>query len=205
MTCEACRAALAHPNEKEIASKLHAATDGPCGCEKFRLAPQSPGVVQDDETLNLILTDPQSIKDGKSPHPGVLVQIDTFGLSVLRDAASNQEFEHTIRELIQRSKERGQERFFHGVCSFQAGEVRYDGQDRFLCVYDTALPEKPHHADVFGPDLSAPEDKISKGERERRSRARIKKLLDRINGRFASVAAFRGGAFLVHGRVGDAL
>jgi hypothetical protein len=196
MTCEECRAAAAHDNDQEIASKLHAASSDVCGCEQFRLAANSPGPVKDDEILDLILSDPQSIQNGRSPHPGILVQIDTFGLSVLRDSAANDEFEDTIIELRDRSKERGKERFFHGVCVFQAAEIRSEGTERFLCVYDTALPKRPHHADVFGPDLSAmASDKISRSEHERQKRARIKKLIERIEGKFVSATAFRHGAF----------
>ena len=70
MTCELCRAAVAHPVDAEIASKLHAACKDICGCERFRLSDYSPGSVQDQETLNLLIFDPQGIKDGKKGEGG---------------------------------------------------------------------------------------------------------------------------------------
>jgi hypothetical protein len=201
MNCEACRAAAAHDNSAEIASRLHAACKAVCGCEKYKLSDHSPSPVSDQETLNLIISDPQSIKDGKILHPGVLVQIDRAGLSVLRDQADNDEFEMTIQELNERARASGGERFFHGVCAFAAGSIRHDESARFLCVYDTGLAMKPNHADIVGPDHKAmAEDLISKGEQERRNRARIKKLIDRVRDSFVPAKTFRGGVFISHSR-----
>jgi hypothetical protein len=201
MTCEACRAAVAHQIEGEIAAKLHAACVAICGCEKFQLSDHSPGCVEDSELLDLIISDPQSIQGGKLPHPSVLVQIDRTGLSVLRDRAANEEFEQTIRELKDRAEEKGKERFFHGICSIQTAAIRGAGGSRFLCVYDTALPTKPNHADIFGPDLSAMAGAvISKSEHERRNRARIKQFIDRIGNCFVPAKSFRDGAFVAHSR-----
>jgi hypothetical protein len=202
MSYEACRAAVSHNVDPEIAGELHAACEPICGCEQFRLSDYSPGQVGDEETLNLIIIDPQGIQGGKIPHPGALVQIDRSGLSVLRDRSINEEFEITINELRARAKANGVERFFHGVCSFRASAIRFDGEGRFLCVYDTALQEKPSHADVFGPDLKAmaSPEVISNGEHERRKRARIKKLIDKIGDCFAPASTFRNGVFAGYSR-----
>jgi len=203
MTCESCRAAVNHPVAAEIAAKLHAACQDICGCERFRLSDHSPRQVENQEILNLIIIDPQGIKDGKIPHPGALVQIDRGGLSVLRDCAANDEFELTINQLKARAERSGAERFFHGVCTFTAGTIRVDGESRLLCVYDTALKEKPSHADVFGPDLMAMagSGSISKGEHERRNRARIKRFIDKIGDCFVLAKSFRGGAFVRYSRL----
>jgi hypothetical protein len=201
MTCATCRAAAAHDIDGEIAAKLHAASEAVCGCEKFRLSVHSPGLVDDSETLDLIINDPQSIQDGKIPHPSALVQIDRSGLSVLRDRAGNDEFELTINELKARAQASNKERFFHGICSINAAAIRFNGEARFLCIYDTALPTKPNHADIFGPDLKAMcVTEISKGEHERRNRARIKKFLDVIGDCFVPARDFRGGAFISYSR-----
>jgi hypothetical protein len=201
MTCEACRAAAAHEIDGEIAAKLHAAGVVICGCEKFRLSDHSPGPVDDSELLDLVISDPQSIQGGRLPHPSVLVQIDKGGLSVLRDAASDQEFEITIQELRARAEANGKERFFHGICSIQTAAIRTDGKSRFLCVYDTALATKPNHADIFGPDHKAMAvSDISRSELERRNRARIKQFIDKIGNCFVPASAFRGGAFVMHAR-----
>jgi hypothetical protein len=201
MTCKACRAAAAHENDEEIAAKFHAAAATVCGCENFRLSDHSPGPVKDSELLDLIISDPQGIQGGKPPHPSILVQIDRGGLSVLRDTASSQEFEDTIQELKNRSKASGRERFFYGICSIPTAEIRFDGESRFLCVYDTAFPTKPNHADIIGPDLKAMADsEISRPEQERRNRVRIKRFIDKIGDCFVSANAFRNGEFVSHAR-----
>jgi hypothetical protein len=132
MSCELCRAAISHPVDAEIAAKLHAACTDICGCERYRLSSHSTGQVENAELLNLIVSDPQGIKDGKTPHPGMFVQIDRAGLSVLREGATNEEFELTIRELKDRAAQSGAERYFHGVCTLKAGEIRADGESKFL-------------------------------------------------------------------------
>jgi hypothetical protein len=201
MTCDACRAAVTHQIDGEVAAMLHAATIVVCGCERFSLSDLSPGRVEDSELLDLIISDPQSIQDGKLPHPSALVQIDRAGLSVLRDTAANEEFEHTIKELKDHAEQKGKERFFHGICSIQTAVIRGDAENRFLCVYDTALPAKPNHADIFGPDLRASAGAaISKSEHERRNRARIKQFIDRIGNCFVPARIFRDGAFASHSR-----
>ncbi len=201
MSLDSCRAAIAHENDKEIAERIHAACNSICGCEAFSLADGCPGTVRDSETLHLVISDPQSLLPDLTLNPASLVQIDYAGLSVLRGPAADGEFEITITELKARSASAGKERFFHGICSFAAATIRYNGSHRFLCVYDTALPGKPHHADVFGPDLRAiAGGAMSNSERERRKRQRIKQLIDRIGASFQPAQRFRGGIFAARSR-----
>jgi hypothetical protein len=46
------------------------------------------------------------------------------------------------------SDQRKKERFFHGVCTFPAGLLRYEGQDRLVGVFDTPMDTRRHHADI---------------------------------------------------------
>jgi hypothetical protein len=201
MSLESCRAAIAHERDKEIAEKVHAACASVCGCEAFSLGDGSPGPVEDPENLHLVISDPQSLLPDLTLNPASLVQIDYAGLSVLRDRAADGEFELTISELKARSASTGKERFFHGVCTFTASTIRYNGVDRFLCIYDTAMPGKPHHADIFGPDLRAMSGgAISKSEREKQNRQRIKQLIDRIGASFEPAQVFRNGVLAAYSR-----
>jgi hypothetical protein len=84
------------------------------------------------------------------------------------------------------SDARGSPRYFHGVCSFAAKVVRYDGNKRLLGVYDTALLTRRHHADLFAPPFG-----LSRREKERRTEL----IIRTIGPKFISVAVFRNGAF----------
>jgi hypothetical protein len=195
MTCQQCREACSYSVKKERAARTHAASSEICGCETFSLSQYSPGIVSDDEKLHFVVSDPKSLLNGVLS-PNVLIQIDTGGLSILRDAASDEEFRITINELKARAEAQGAEWYFYGVCTFSASAIRYDEAKRFLCVYDTGLADKPNHADLMGPDLRAlATPTISKGEHERRNRARIKRARDIIDSIFTGAARFRGGKF----------
>jgi hypothetical protein len=199
MTCAACRKAFAAQPEEDIARKLHRATAATCGCEHFKMRDTSPGAVQDEEMLDLVISDPNSLLNDGSINPSMFIPLDRAGLSVLRGAATNDEFEITISELKERSSDRGHQRFFHGICEFKAVTVRYDGEKRLVGVYDTVLPGKVHHADIVGPDLHVIST-ASKAEQERDRRKRYKKILELIGASFVPARKFRNGAFVHHGR-----
>jgi hypothetical protein len=122
--------------------------------------------------------------------PVLIKPLDSSGVSVLRDAATNDEFESTWTLLKKRSDAKGDPRYFHGVFRFLTSNVRFDGnQIRQAGVYDTALPNLPHHADLLAPPSS-------RGEME----ARKKMLLDAISNNFIAVSNFRAGCFSKYGR-----
>jgi hypothetical protein len=199
MTCAVCRQAFATQPEEKIATVLHRATAERCGCEKFKMHDDSPGVVDDAEHLDLIVSDPNSLLSDGSINPTIFVQLDGAGVSVLRSAAANAEFEVTIEELKVRSAQSGRPRYFHGVCEFKASAVRYDGADRLVGVYDTAQPKKPHHADLVGPDIHVITT-ASKKEQERDKRSRYKRVLELIGPSFIPARRFRDGSFISHAR-----
>jgi hypothetical protein len=170
---------------------VHDAGEGAFGCERFKLGRESPGPVRDWEYLNLIISDPQVLdpRSGKVL-PIVVNQVDKNGVSVLRDAAANSEFEITFTQLRQRSDAKGDLRYFHGVYKFLVGDVRHDGDERWLGVYDTSIPQRRHHADILAPPPQS----------RREAEARKKRILDTIGASVVPVADFRNGAFAVYGR-----
>lgn len=112
-------------------------------------------------------------------------------MSVLRGAASDDEFRYTLK---QRIKKPGQT--FHGVASFGCVHVRrivaenttaFRKQgDRLFHVLDTDMENLPHHADIFAtvPKTDKPTN-VWKSEREA--------LLDLLVDGFTPSAEFRNG------------
>jgi hypothetical protein len=186
MSCKACREAV--DAEADRAKHFHAAHKEVCGCEQYSL---TTGRVGDDETLHFIVSDPDGIINGFINQ--ILVsQIDANGLSVLRDRAEDAEFILSLEQLSARWAERS--RRFCGILNISTHSVRYDEGDRLCCVYDTAEPGKPNHAEIFAPDLQLlAEAQLSKGELKRRSRQRIKKFVEKAGTDFVTPDSFRGG------------
>src|ERR1700686_2835993 len=84
----------------------------------------------------------------------VITHAEKQGMSVLREGASNQEFERTITERIRNDPKR----WFHGIASLRCAAVRSlvatsdtdqrDSGDRLYCVLDADMDALPHHADI---------------------------------------------------------
>ena len=157
------------------------------------MADTSPGPVADAESLHLIISDPTDIQDGRLSVTS-LVRIDTSGVSVLRQNALDEEFDLTISELKARSAASNRPRSFLGVCIFTAHTVRFQNGARFLGVYDTALQGKDHHADILGPSLD-PSSELSKTQREKEKRKRIKNMIELVGRCFDPARSFRQGTF----------
>ncbi len=200
MTCEACRAACTHENTKERAVRVHRAEQELCGCENYSVSSFSPGRVKDEELLHMLISDPQHLLDGKL-NPSSLIQVDRGGLSTLRDSADDKEFESTCSSLQRRATDKGHVWFLHAICTIPVSELRYLEDKRFVCVYDTGLPDKPHHADIMGPDLKSVATRpMSNGEVERACRARIKILIEKCGAKLVAPRVFRDGAFSGYAR-----
>lgn len=186
-----CRRALSEGDPKERAANVHAAANTICGCEQFAFSAASPGIVLDSEVLHYVVSDPRSLLPSGHLNPAFLMQIDRGGLSVLRDRSDSLEFELTFSQLQKTAESANSEWYFYGVCSFTAERVRYRGSDRFLCVYDTPLEQKPNHADLMAPLIDAD----SKTARIKAERIRQKELVQLIGSTIISARDFRGGEF----------
>lgn len=183
MKCDSCASAFAQADRVKA---VQDASGHPCGCESCNASPTSPGQVADSETLFVIVSDPTDIQDGHiAAHVGV--QIDRGGWSALREGAADEEFVQTFEEMLIASKG---DKFFFGVFSFKVGDIRYMCCGRFMCIYDTALPKKPHHADVMSPTH------LSNSMKKKR----VKALLDRVGPTFIPADQFREGRFLEYAR-----
>jgi hypothetical protein len=185
MFCSKCRSAV-EDIEGTLVDRMDQAGEETCGCEQVQVHKDSPGIVLDEEELHFVVSHPAGLVDGKL-NPQFLNQLDHNGLSVLRAAATNAEFELTLEQLTARWDQKA--RKFHGIATLSARNVRYDADRRLCCLYDTALPGRPHHADVAGPGIKAD----SRGAVEKLRRQRIKRLIDNAVLRFEAAAEFRGG------------
>jgi hypothetical protein len=104
----------------------------------------------------------------------------TSGVSVLRDAAGNDEFHATYALLKAGWADRGKDEFLDGFYTVEARRLRYFDQGRLTAVYDTGLPDRPHHADL-----------MSAGTLRRKQLERA--VRDQIGDSFVSATEFRGG------------
>jgi hypothetical protein len=186
MGCLDCRKALAEQTGT-FADRIHAASDEPCGCERHSLSDLSPGVVCDNESLCFIISDPDGMGDG-GVNPILLQRVHSGGLSVLRATASTEEFAQTLEEL--RLRWAASVRSFAGIVAFDCSAVRHSKGERLCCVFDTAVPGKPHHADI----VSRPA-KVTEGRKEKLS---TKRLAEAMGSRFETPSKFRGGALALY-------
>jgi hypothetical protein len=145
--------------------------------------------------VHYIVPEPEGLVGGKL-NPMFMSQVDRDGVSVLREAAANQEFSLTLDELSARWAAK---RHFHGVYTFDVRSARSDADGRRLtCVYDTSLPGKRHHADIMGPTIQAP----STNNRRLQEKRRIKAFVENVSGSFTPAAQFRAGQFERYARSG---
>lgn len=190
-SCRLCRNAFAVKTNKRV-EDVNKVSPKICSCEIHRASLISPGIVDDAEKIHYIITEPLNevfdIRSGRLL-PGVLSQLDKKGISVLRETASNSEFERTFKIIKSNAKSRGAERFFHSVATAQVRDVRYDGEERLTGVYDTAIFGRRRHADVMGTGSKSL-------QKERRKMA----LLKVLNANIEPTDTFRGGAFAKYNR-----
>ncbi|WP_340583871.1 hypothetical protein [Brucella pseudintermedia] len=148
---------------------------------------RSPGVVSDNENLHFIVRDPDGLLDNNLLNPVFVQQLFRNGMSVLREAASDDEFRLTVTELQQNWIPKNKR--VHGMLTFRAMAVRYQDDHRLCCVYDTSLDNKPNHADMMAPKI-----KDVPGTPLRIVKERIvKALIDKMGNDFTPAADIRGG------------
>ncbi|WLF95716.1 hypothetical protein Q5698_08535 [Brucella intermedia] len=186
MSCEACRAARAANGD--LVAAINDVDDEDCACESFSMDPRSPGPVADDENLHLIVRDPDGLLENKHLNPVFVQQLFKNGMSVLRQAAADDEFCLTVEELQQSWIPKNKS--VHGMLTFKAASVRYKDDQRLCCVYDTSLDNKPHHADMMAPKLKETPGVSLKVVKQRV----VKAIIDGIGSDFIPAVEIRDGA-----------
>ncbi|RWP38542.1 MAG: hypothetical protein EOR04_26040 [Mesorhizobium sp.] len=170
---------------------LDAVQNGGFDCE-WCPASKEPGVVSDAETLHFLLFDPQQVFEDGTLRPSAMNQVDLAGISTLREAAGDDEFVLTVRQMTENSEA---ERRLHGVAQFIAATVRYHDGQRLVGVYDTPLKGKPHHADLIAPIIARNVEigpPVSKGRRETLRKKRLRCLNEKL-GMVVLASEFRSG------------
>lgn len=146
----------------------------------------SPGRVASEEILHSVLIRPSDF-DNEQLAITLVTHAEKKGMSVLRGAASNEEFEATIR------LRRGDKQvYLAGFSLIPCDRVRDllavedDGQyqQRLYFVLDTDEPDRPHHAEIFSAST------VNKVRKARRLR-----LLEIVANNISSPEHFRNGVF----------
>jgi hypothetical protein len=155
----------------------------------------SPGRVRTSEALHSVLVGPADLS-GDGIAITLITHAERKGMSVLRDAASDTEFETIISQRVKGDPKR----WFHGVASLHAADVRSlsadadtelrSAGDRLYCVFDTDMAGLPHHADIIA-TMPRPHDKKKPKDAWRTERGRMLALM--LN-QISTPAQFRAGS-----------
>ena len=165
-------------------------------CEKVSVGRYgSPGRVADSETVYSVLISPIDL-DKDQIAVTVVTHAEKKGMSVLREGASDSEFQNIIN---QRTTMRAHERLFHGVIpiassvirSLRAKEDKFGRNigDRLYCILDTDMDKLPQHADIL---VTLPEIFVA-AEFKAMMRSQREQLLSLMHGQLVSPQAFRDG------------
>lgn len=197
MSCAECRATFvaldeAVDPEKSRAVRLDEAQPE-CRCQAVSVSAFSSGPVKDEETLIRILVAPQHVDKKGRPRAAALSDAERGGLSVFRDAQAKDEEIRTVAEgLVSKARStNGAKAGVFGVLLMQCAIVRScrgESDDAACyCIYDTALPDSPGHAETF--------QRVSDvAEPVREDRRRV--LFGLVKERFIPVGQFRNGLLL---------
>lgn len=179
--CEFCQTltACGDPVERTAQEVAHFGEVG--GCESVSVSVHSPAPVGNHELIHIVIVSPQQVLPDGALNPVIFKSALKNGLSCLRQDASDNEFAVTMdaRRL------ENQDRQFHGCTCIPAGQLRFAGEERSVCIYDTGYKDRPHHADIMIPC----EEKIS-GSQQKKV---FKKLRDHIAPFFVPTNVFRDG------------
>ena len=195
MSCETCKKALAVDQGR--VDSINAVVGSPCVCEAATVSQYSPGPVKNNEKMHFLASLPNARIDSGHINPQYLSQLEKDGLSVIREAASDDEFAITLRILGEQWKDKG--KTFEGVVSFYASQVRDIKEPRLCCIYDTGEPDRPHHAELMVTKIAVCYPDLKENELKKARKERIMKVMKLIGNGFTSAKEFRHGKFFDHG------
>lgn len=120
-----------------------------CACEAHRMSEHSPGPVAHEEKLSRFILLPHHIDKKGRAKPNLFSHVANKGCSVQReDRAGNAELAHFVRRFLESTPNAR----WSGVVIGHCGTLRAfrigSGVRRTLCVYDTAEPHNPAHAEI---------------------------------------------------------
>ena len=163
MTAERCRAADTDTRlpgmGAQRCSRFEAAC-AECGCEDFSIgqAHGSPGKVNPGEAVVRFHFAPEDIDDDGYPTTLAFSDVAELGLSVTRDRATDEQMGDAILARLSRLPEKSD---WHSVSIASVADIRElcrrqkdKAPERAFCVYDTAEPGFPMHAEVCGTKAS---------------------------------------------------
>lgn len=161
MTAELCKKIDRETRARQNASKrcdCFAAGYPECGCEKFSIGENSPGIVLDNELLIRFHFTPRDFGDDNKPTPLAFQDVAALGLSVVRDGATN---ELMCSAIINRLVLMEIGSNWHSISGIKVEDVRKIfreqkgiAPERAFCVYDTAEIENSMHAEICGTKAS---------------------------------------------------
>ena len=189
--CHGVYQAASENSKEDRANSISHAAPG-CYCEKYRMSKSSRGVVVDQEALSRFVFFPMHVNTkGDKVKPTFFDQVHTSGCSLQRESiAPTAELASFVSNFLEGSYDRG----WIGVLSAGCKAVRdiriEDGIEQALCVYDTAEPNNPAHAEMFSARRTAME--ADRGELRFHLRAAFS------NGTIVPAPAYRDGAVWNH-------
>jgi hypothetical protein len=159
----------------------------------------SPGPIKESETIYSVLTAPVDL-DNEQIALTLVTHAERKGMSIMREKASDNEFELIIKSRIKDNPER----WIRGFAGVSCGDVRAlstgsreeTPRVRLFYILDTDMVGLPHHGDIFATFPNPYDDKD--GKRARRSRR--DKMLELLNKNIRDVTDFRDGAFKKYGQ-----
>ena len=121
----------------------------------------SPGVVKDDEMLSLFIFFPIQFTRKGVVKPSVFDHIHSQGRSIQRDTVANL---LELKNFVQAFLSGGDDRRWIGVITTECLNVRNITIDpevaRAICVFDTAEPDNPAHAELCRARVMDEADKV---------------------------------------------
>jgi hypothetical protein len=158
-SCDCHRFFKENEDSKKLATQLEEQHPR-CLCEKFSVGHNSPGPVEDTESLHRIIAsprdyDPLENKIFATPFEKVF----SNGLSVWRAVGPDEDVRILMVEALSRKPD-GPKKEVFSVCELRADEVRNmtnESGEKLFCIYDQTvtraqdpgLPPVPTHAGIF--------------------------------------------------------
>lgn len=141
--CEGCRLLL-NQDSKSLATDVENAF-ADCVCEKVSVGVNSPGPIEDTETLYRMFTDPVDVdEEGRLAREAFKTAL-TNGLSVIRAQSTDEEVAELVMDILSVKPDR-QRRTILAIFEVPCTTVRfyrsmYKGHlGRTFCVYDQTVP-----------------------------------------------------------------